>query len=98
MKVYDSLSSRANVTWVSVCVYLKLFSMTDANQRGLVRSNMSNIFKPNIRQALNQSTSGSSQGIFGGDSNIFKNLEKSKKMSTLLEFVMLQTKKPGKVR
>ena len=57
---------------------------------------MSNIFKPNIRQALNQNTSGFFQGIFGGDSNVFKNLEENMKMSTLLKSVMLQTKKPGK--
>ena len=64
----------ANVSRDSVHVYLKLFSFTDANQPRLVRSKMSNIFKPNIRQALNQSTSGSSQGIFGGESNVFKNM------------------------
>ena len=57
---------------------------------------MSNIFKPNVRRALNQSTSGSSQGIFGGDSNVIKNLEESKTMLTLLKLVMLQTKKPRK--
>ena len=96
MKVSDSLSSLSNVTRDSIHVSLKLFSITDANQPRLVRSKMSNIFKPNIRWALNQNTSGSSLGIFGGDSNIFKNLETSKKMSTLLMLVLLQTKKPGK--
>ena len=30
------------------------------------------------------------------DSNVFKNLEESKKMPTLLKTVLLQTKKPGK--
>ena len=57
---------------------------------------MSNIFKPNVRRALGQNPSGSSQGIFGGDSNLFKNLEESKKNATLLKSVMLQTKNPGK--
>ena len=52
IKMYDSLSSLANVTSDSICVYLKLFSVTDAKQRSLVRSKMSNICKPNIRQAL----------------------------------------------
>ena len=68
MKVYDLLSHLANVTSDRVCVYLKLFSVTDANQRRLVRFKMSIIFKPNIRQAFNQNTSDSSHGIFGGDS------------------------------
>ena len=49
MKVYDSLSSLANVTSDRFCVYLKLFSITDASQWRLVRSKMSNI----IRRALN---------------------------------------------
>ena len=57
---------------------------------------MSNIFMPNVRWALNQKTSDSSQDIFGSDSNVFKNLEENKKMSTLLKSVMLQTKKPVK--
>ena len=70
--------------------------VTDANQSRLVRSKISNIFKPNVRQALNQNSSDSFQGFFVGDLNIFKNLEESKKMSTLLKSVMLQTKKPGK--
>ena len=70
MKMYDSLSSLANVTSDSIRVYLKLFSVTDANQQILVRSKMSKIFQPNVRQALNQNTSGSFQVIFGGDSNV----------------------------
>ena len=45
---------------------------------------------------MNQKTSDSSQDIFGSDSNVFKNLEENKKMSTLLKSVMLQTKKPVK--
>ena len=51
---------------------------------------------PKVRQALNQSTSGPSQGIFGGDSNVIKNFEESNKMSTLLKSAMLQTMKLGK--
>ena len=75
MKMYDSLSVLANITSDSIHVYLKLFSVTDANQRRLVRSKMSNIFKPNIGWVLNQNTSDSSQGIFGGASKFFNNLE-----------------------
>ena len=57
---------------------------------------MSNIFKCNVRRALNQQALDSSQGIFGGDSNVIKNLDELKKMSTLLKSVLLQTKKSGK--
>ena len=85
----------ANVTRDSICVYLKLFSVTDVNQRRLVRSRMFNTFKSNIRQSLNQNTSDSSQVIFGSNSHVFKNLE-NEKMSILLKSVKLKTKKPGK--
>ena len=60
MKVYNLFSHLANITSDRIRVYLKLFSITDANQRRLVRSKMSNIFKPNVRWALNQNTSDSS--------------------------------------
>ena len=93
--MYGSLSTLANVTSNGVCVYLKLFSVTDANQRRLVRSKMSTIFKPNVRRALNLNTSDSSQGIFGGVSNVLKNLEESKKINMLVKSSLLQTKKSG---
>ena len=41
MKMYESFSSLGNVTCNNIRVYLKLFSVTDANQRRLVRSEMS---------------------------------------------------------
>ena len=91
--MYGSLSTLANVTSNGVCVYLKLFSVTDANQRRLVRSKMSTIFKPNVRRALNLNTSDSSQGIFGGVSNVLKNMEESKKINMLVKSSLLQTKK-----
>ena len=53
MKMYGSLSQLANVMKDSVHVYLKLFSVTDANQLRLVRSKMSSIFKPSVSWALN---------------------------------------------
>ena len=82
MKMYSSLSTLSNVTSDNVCVDLKLFSVTDANQWRLVRSKISSIFKPSVRQALNLNTSDSSQGIFGVNSNVLKNLEESKKINT----------------
>ena len=69
-KIYGLLSTLANVTSDSVRVYLKLFSVKDANQWRLVRSNMSSIFKHSVRWALNLNASDSSQSIFGGDSNV----------------------------
>ena len=51
MKVYNSLSSLADITSDSGCVYMKLFSVNDANQHRLVRFMVSNIFKPNVRGA-----------------------------------------------
>ena len=56
---------------------------------------MSIIFKPNFRRALNLNTSDSSQGIFGGVSNVLKILEESKKINMLVKSSLLQTKKSG---
>ena len=72
-----------------------LFSVTDANQWRLVWSKMFSIFKPSVRRALNLNTSDSSQGIFGGVSNVLKNLEESKKINMLVKSSLLQTKKSG---
>ena len=57
---------------------------------------MSSIFKPNVRRALKLKTSDSSQGIFGGVSNVLKNLDESKKINKLAKSSLLQTKKAGK--
>ena len=78
MKMYGLLLTLTNVTSDSVCVYLKLFSVTEANQQRLVTSKMSSIFKPSVRRALNLNTSYFSQGIFGGISNVLKTFEDSK--------------------
>ena len=74
---------------------MKLFSVTDANQLRLVKSKRSSILKPSIRWALNLNTSDSSQGIFGGVSNVLKILEESKKINMLVKSSLLQTKKSG---
>ena len=95
-KLYASLSETANVTRDSVCVFLKLFTVNDTNQCRLVKSMMVNIFKPGVRRALLRDNSGPTRGIFGGDLNVFKNLEENKKQSTLLKLVLLQTKNPGR--
>ena len=83
-QIYSSLADLANVTSDSVHIYLRLFSVTDYNQQRLVRSKMSTIFKPNVRRALNLNTSDSSQGIFGGVSNVRKNLKENKEITTLV--------------
>ena len=76
-KLYNDLRELANVTSKNFCVYLKLFSVTDANQWRLVRSKMSSIFKPSMRQALNLNALDSFKGIFGGDPIVLKNLDET---------------------
>ena len=83
--MYGSLANLVNVTSDSVCVYLRLFSVTDYNQQRLIRSKMCSIFKPNMRPALNTNASDSSQGIFGGVSNIIKNLKETKEINMLVK-------------
>ena len=57
---------------------------------------MANIFKPGFRRHLLKNSSEASQGIFGGEEAMFKNMEESKKQALLTKSIMLQTKKPGK--
>ena len=42
------------------------------------------IFKPNLRRALNLNISDTSVGIFGGTSNVVKNLKKNKEINKLM--------------
>ena len=96
-KVYEHCARTANVTSDSLRVFLKLFSATDKNGMRLVKSKMANIFKPSFRRQILKNAQGSSIGIFGGDSNVFKHMEESKKQSALVKSILLQTnKKQGK--
>ena len=54
------------------------------------------IFKPNLRRALNLNISDTSVGIFGGTSNVVKNLKENKEINTLMKQSLLETKKTGK--
>ena len=54
------------------------------------------IFKPNLRWALNLNISDTSVGIFGGTSNVVKNLKENKEINTLMKQSLLETKKTGK--
>ena len=87
-KQYNALKDTANVTSDSIRVFLYLFAINDTNERRLVKSKMVNIFKPGVRQAFLRDNSGATEGIFGGDSNAFKNLEESKKQNQLMKAVL----------
>ena len=74
-----------------------MYSVTDFNQQRLVKQKMATIFKPNLHWALTSYTVDSSQGIFGGEEQVTKTLEDSKKQNTLIKGSLLATKKAGKV-
>ena len=57
---------------------------------------MCSIFRPNLRQALNLNVLDTSLCIFGGTSNVVKNLKENKEINTLVKSSHLQTKKVGK--
>ena len=94
--MYCLLANFANVTSDSVQIYLRLYSITDYNQQRLVRTKMCSIFKPNLRQALNLNVSDTSLGIFGGTSNVVKNLKENKEINMLVKQSLLQTNKTGR--
>ena len=96
-QLYRALADFANGTSDSVRIFLWLYSVTDFNQRRLVKQKMATIFKPNLHRALTSYTVDSSQGIFGGEEQVTKTLEDSKKQNTLIKSSLLATKKPQKV-
>ena len=84
-QMYHALADFANGTSDSVWIFLQLYSITDFNQRRLVKQKITTIFKPNLRQALTSYTVDSSQGIFGGEEQVTKTLEETEKTNTLLK-------------
>ena len=78
--MYCSLANFTNITSDNFCIYLRLLSVTDYNKWRFVRNKMSTIFKPNMRRALNSNVSDTSQGIFGGTSNVVRNIKESKEI------------------
>ena len=94
--MYGSLASLTNVTSNSVWVYLKLFAVSDANQRRLVRTKMSSIFRPAVRRAINQVAVDSSQGIFSSVPKVLEALKETKDINTLISQNLNESKKTGK--
>ena len=70
--------------------------MTDANQRRLVRTKMSSIFRPAVRRAINQATADSTQGIFGGVPKVLEALKETKEINTEISQNLIKTKKTRK--
>ena len=83
--MYSLLANFTKVTSNSVQIYLRLYSVTDYNQRRLVRTKMCSIFKSNLRRALNLNVSDTSLGIFGGSSNVVENLKENKEINMLVK-------------
>ena len=94
--MYHALADFANGTSNSVWIFLWLYSVTDFNQWRLVKQKMATIFKPNLCRALTSYTVDSSQGIFGGEEQVHKTLEETKKQKTLIKGSLLTTKRTGK--
>ena len=94
--MYGKFARTVNFSSDSLRVFLRLHSVNDTNQRRLVRLKMANIFKPAFRRHLLKQSVDPSQGIFGGEEVMFKNMEESKKQVLLTKSIMLQTKKTGK--
>ena len=94
--MYCALADFTNGTSNSVQIFLRLYSITDFNQRRLVKQKMATIFKPNLCWALTSYTVDSSQGIFGGTEQVTKTLEDSKKQTLQIKGGLLATKRTGK--
>ena len=92
--MYCALADFANGTSNSVQIFLCLYSVTDFNQRRLIKQNMAKIFKPDLHRALTSYTVDPSQGIFGGEDHVIRTLEDTKKQRTLIKGSLLTSKNP----
>ena len=64
--VHIELSRLDNISYDSLHIYLKLFSVTDGNQLRLVKSKMLSMIIPSVRHLLATVTSGTHLGVLRG--------------------------------
>ena len=95
-RLYKQLSGYVNVSYNTLHIHLKNFSVTDDNQQRLVRSKMLIIFKPRVRCLLSTTAAGFHHGSLGGLDTVVKQLEEYEKVSSLLKSYLLYTCKYGK--
>ena len=95
-KLYKQLSGFVNVSYDSLCIYIKFVFVTDCNQQMLVRSKILSIFKPSVKCLLSTVASGTHLGLLGGVQTAVKQLEEHNKVNQLSNSSLLQTCKSWK--
>ena len=73
-----------------------LYAVSDFNQWRLVKQKMATIFRVDLCHNLTSYKADSSIGVFGGEENVMKTLEDTKKQKTLIKSSLLTTRKTGK--
>ena len=94
--MYHALANFVNCTSNSVWIFLQLYSVTDFNQQRLVKQKIATIFRANLHPNLTSYKADPSVGVFGGEENVLKTLEDTKKQKTLVKNSLLTTKKVRK--
>ena len=77
--MYCALANFANITSDNVWIFMRLYAVSDFNQRRLVKQKMATILSPVCHRALTSYTVDSSLGIFGGEEHVMMALEYTKK-------------------
>ena len=94
--MYRSLADFGNYTSNAISTFMRLYSVSDFNQRRLVKQKMATIFRVDLCHNLTSYKADSSVGVFGGEENVMKILEDTKKQKRLIKSSLLTTKKAGK--
>ena len=93
--MYSALAGLTNVMSDNVSVNLKLFAMTDYNQRRLVRVKMTSIFKPSVRWAINLGASDSSKAVLVESSKSLNTWRRLRRSTLWLARISLKPRSLG---
>ena len=90
VNMYRSLADFGNYTRNAISTFMLLYAVSDFNQRRLVKQKMATIFRPDLRHNLTSYMADPSLGVFGGQENVLKTLEDTKKQKTLVKNSLLK--------
>ena len=72
--MYQSLADLPNSTSDAIWIFMRLYAVSDFNQRRLVKQKMATIFRPDFCRALTSYTLDSSLGVFGGEDHVMRTM------------------------
>ena len=79
INIYRSLADFDNYTSNNISTFMRFYAISDFNQLRLVKQKMATIFRADFHRPLTSYSADSFQGIFGGEDQVMRTLEETKK-------------------